>query len=289
MKRCLSCRTEFSSIGWDCPGCGHAPQVIDGFPAFAPDLALDNDGMAPDAHDALDQVQHQSFWFRSRNRLLVDMARRYFPQTRSLLEIGCGTGYVLSALAKTFPAAQIVGSEIYANGLGYAARRLGSRVELLQMDAQKIPFAAEFDLIAACDVLEHIENDARVLSEMYRSLKPGGALLLTVPQHPFLWSKSDDLAHHKRRYRVGELTSKVRHAGFSIVRDTSFVSLLMPVLMLQRLTQGRRADYDVDAEFSLPAWLDRLLELPMETDRLLIRLGLSLPAGGSRMILAKRT
>ena len=288
MKRCLTCLAEFSGSDWDCPQCGGAPRAIDGVLAFAPELALDNDGMAPDAHHALDQMQHRSFWFRARNRLLTDMVQRYFPQTKALLEIGCGTGYVLSALAQALPHARIVGSEIYANGLGYAAQRLNGRAEFFQMDATAIPFTGEFDLIAACDVLEHIDDDERVLAEMHRALRPGGGLLLTVPQHPFLWSHSDEAACHKRRYRTNEMADKASKAGFEILRDTSFVSMLLPVLMLQRLTQGRQDNYNPDAEFSLPGWLDRMLEVPMEVDRLLIRLGLSLPSGGSRLVLARR-
>lgn len=288
MKRCLICLAEFSGSNWGCPQCGGSPRSIGGVLAFAPDLALENDGMAPDAHHALDQMQHRSFWFRARNRLLTDMVQRHFPQTKTLLEIGCGTGYVLSALAQALPQARIVGSEIYANGLDYAAHRLDGRAELFQMDATAIPFTDEFDLIAACDVLEHIDDDERVLLEMHRALRPRGGLLLTVPQHPFLWSQSDEAAFHKRRYRIGELSQKVRRAGFEILRDTSFVSMLLPILMLQRLSQGKRGNYNPNAEFSLPGWLDRVLEVPMEVDRLLIRLGLSLPAGGSCLVLARR-
>nr|WP_298683746.1 class I SAM-dependent methyltransferase [uncultured Dongia sp.] len=244
--------------------------------------------MSPDAHDALDRLQHGSFWFRGRNRLLTDMVRRHVPAARSLMEIGCGTGYVLAALTTALPEAEATGSEIYANGLGHTARRLGGRAKLLQMDARSIPFTSEFDLIAACDVLEHIEDDKRALSEMHRALRPGGSILLTVPQHPFLWSQSDVAARHKRRYRVEELAEKVRDAKFHIVRDTSFVTMLMPLLLLQRLIQGRKQDYDPNQEFALPGYLDRVLELLMEIDRWLIGIGLSLPIGGSRLILARR-
>jgi len=289
MKRCLSCGSDFRGSAWTCPICGHTPTNMNGVMAFAPQLALSNDGLAPDAHHILEQTQQNSFWFRSRNRLLQDMVRRYFGQAEALLEIGCGTGYVLSALAEVLPQARIVGSEIYINGLDYAAKRLKGRAELFQMDALAIPYIGEFDLIAACDVLEHIEDDKQVLGEMFRALRPGGGLLLTVPQHPALWSQSDEVAHHKRRYRRDELAEKVRHAGLNIIRDTSFVSARLPALMLQRLTHGQGKDYDASAEFSMPAWLDRLLEVPMEVDRLLIKLGMSLPAGGSRLVLARRS
>jgi len=288
MKRCLSCQSDYQANDWLCPSCGSQPQQMDAVLAFAPDLAASNDGLAPDAHHALEQVQDKSFWFRSRNRIITDLVRHHFAGARSVMEIGCGTGYVLAALAKALPEASMAGSEIYTNGLCYAAQRLKGRATLFQMDATRLPFTGEFDLIAACDVLEHIEDDRHVLGEIHRALKPGGGLLLTVPQHPSLWSTSDDIAYHKRRYRRSELGDKVREAGFRILRDTSFITTLLPLLLLQRLTSGQKKDYNANAEFGLPGWLDRLLESAVGVDRAMINLGLSLPAGGSRLVLAER-
>lgn len=288
MKRCLFCQSDYEADDWLCPSCSAQPQHLDNVLAFAPELARNNTGLAPDAHHTLERIQAGSFWFRSRNRILTHMVRRYFAKADSVMEIGCGTGYVLAALAQALPDARMVGSEIYTNGLDYAARRLQGRATLFQMDATRLPFTDEFDLIAACDVLEHIEDDRRALAEIYRALRPGGGLLLTVPQHPGLWSASDDLAHHKRRYRRTELADKVRAAGFKVLRDTSFITTLLPLLLLQRLTSGQKKDYNADAEFALPGWLDRLLERAVGIDRLMINLGLPLPAGGSRLVLAER-
>ena len=98
MKRCLQCRSTYDGPEWTCPACGASPARVDGFVAFAPDLAASNDGMEPDAHHRLDRLQDSSFWFRVRNRLVKDLVRRYFPAAERVLEIGCGTGYVLRAL-----------------------------------------------------------------------------------------------------------------------------------------------------------------------------------------------
>src|SRR5689334_11335461 len=93
------------------PSCGHAPQEADGFLLFAPELAAFNDGMPAEAHHVLDKLQHRSFWFRARNRLIVDLVRRHFPQARNVLEVGCGTGYVLSGLQTALPSLRLAGSE----------------------------------------------------------------------------------------------------------------------------------------------------------------------------------
>ena len=68
-----------------------------------------------------------------------------------------------------------------AAGLGYAAQRLGPEVSLFQMDARAIPFSSEFDLIAACDVLEHLDNDVKALSEIHRKYPSPAAVVLFVP------------------------------------------------------------------------------------------------------------
>jgi SAM-dependent methyltransferase len=288
MHRCLECDQNFDGPDWICPHCGRQPVRIDCIVSFAPSLATENSGLDPQAHHALERSQHGSFWFRARNRLLQDLARRWFPRAEAVLEVGCGTGYVLAGLRRALPSARMVGSEIYANGLGYAAKRLGEDVLLYQMDAQAIPFTAEFDLIAACDVLEHIDADDLVLQQMHRALKPGGGLLLTVPQHPFLWSRVDELAFHKRRYRRTELQEKCQKAGFRVVAQMSFVSALLPLMLAQRLIAGRRTDYDAAVEMAMPRWQDRLLEGVLTVERMLIALGLRLPVGGSRIVVAMR-
>ncbi len=284
----MACACDFTDSNWTCPFCGHEPAHLRGFVSFAPAVALENSGLNPQDHHVLERVQHGSFWFRARNRLLQDLARRWFLDAKSVLEVGCGTGYVLAGLREALPNARLAGSEIYANGLEYAAKRLGDGVDLYQMDAQAIPFSAEFDLIAACDVLEHIEADESVLREMHRALKLGGGLLLTVPQHPFLWSGVDEIAFHKRRYRRTELQEKCRRNGFRVVASTSFVSALLPLMMVRRLTAAERADYDAEAEMRLPRPLDRVLEGALDLERMLIARGVRLPLGGSRIVVAMR-
>lgn len=74
------------------------------------------------------------------------------------------------------------------------------RAACAQMDARAIPAEAVFDLIGAFDVIEHIEEDEAALAAIHRALAPGGVAIIAVPQHPWLWSEADDVAHHARRY-----------------------------------------------------------------------------------------
>jgi SAM-dependent methyltransferase len=168
-----------------CPSCRLSPVLIDGFDSYAPSFANEGGGFKATYFSQLARLEQVNFWFRSRNKLLLWVLEKYCPNFQSLLEIGCGTGYVLSGISKEYPRSTLFGSEIFIAGLGFAAARLPS-AKFMQMDARSIPFENEFDVIGAFDVLEHIKEDEEVLSQMRMALKPEGLMLLTVPQHAWL-------------------------------------------------------------------------------------------------------
>jgi SAM-dependent methyltransferase len=163
-------------------------------------------------------------------------------------------------------------------------------VELLQMDARALPFSEDFDAIGAFDVLEHIEDDAAVLAQAQAALKPGGLLLLTVPQHAWLWSPLDDSAHHVRRYDKKDLHAKLRAAGFQLLRSTSFVTALLPFMLLSRLAARRHAQAQGDGlpEVDLPRWLNTVFAGIMRVETTALGWGLNLPWGGSRLVAARK-
>ena len=127
------------------------------------------------------------------------------------------------------------------------------------MDARKVPFQGEFDVIGAFDVIEHIDEDEDVLREMYSAIKPGGGIILTVPQHDWLWSETDVYAHHKRRYSRKELRSKVERAGFRVEYMTSFVSVLLPALMISRYRIKRAGTFETEMESNVHPVVNRVL------------------------------
>ncbi|MDR3416908.1 MAG: methyltransferase domain-containing protein [Nevskia sp.] len=289
MKRCLACDARFASAIRACPVCGSSPVLVDGFDAYAPELAHGSDSFHQDHFAELCRLEHGSFWFRSRNQLILWALERYCPDFRSLLEVGCGTGYVLSAIAEKFPRATLNGSEILTVGLGCAAARLQG-VRLMQMDAARMPFSEEFDVIGAFDVLEHIDDDRQVLAQLREALKPAGLLLLTVPQHKWLWSAVDEGSCHRRRYAAPDLHRKIEGGGFRIVRSTSFVATLLPVMMASRLFRRAAADgkLDMAAAFKVPASLNSLFALILGAELSAIREGIDFPFGGSRLVIAQK-
>ena len=112
MKRCLACNAHYPSSIVDCPTCGVGPTLVDGFYAYAPEFAHGGGGFKSDHFSALFCLEESNFWFRSRNQVILWAIKKYYPDFHSLLEIGCGTGYVLSGVAKEFPYKNLHGSEI---------------------------------------------------------------------------------------------------------------------------------------------------------------------------------
>ncbi len=287
MKRCIQCNDAYEANDWVCPACEFQPVLIDGLPAFAPESAVATSGFRADAFAELATLESGNFWFHARNELIVWALRRCFPGMRSFLEIGCGTGFVLEGVASAFPDVRVAGSEILSAGLPFAAKRV-VQADLLQMDARQIPYQGEFDVIGAFDVLEHIEEDEGVLAEIHRALVPGGGVILTVPQHMWLWSSTDQYACHVRRYAVGEMAGKLQRAGFRVELQTSFVSLLLPLMYVSRWMRRNSKSDDVTDELRLSPILNRIFLAAMALERWAIKAGVRFPLGGSGLVFARK-
>ena len=228
---------------------------------------------------------------RVRNQRRVDhilQAIQPIALGHQMLEIGCGTGYVMNAVAQHFPHTKIFGGELFVNGLHFAAQRIPT-AEFMQIDARYMPFDAEFSVIGMFDVLEHIAEDTLVLQSTYTALQPGGCLICSVPQHQWLWSHVDDYSKHQRRYQRGELEQKMRAAGFTILRSTSFNSLLLPVMFISRLLQRTQmASSDGMGEFNISPLINHVCEWILRIELWFIQRGINFPIGGSRIIIVQK-
>ncbi|MGH9443843.1 MAG: class I SAM-dependent methyltransferase [Thermoanaerobaculia bacterium] len=234
-------------------------------------------------------LEARYFWFRARNRLITWAIEEFCPRARSFLDVGCGTGFVLSAIAKARPEMRLYGSEVFSAGLSFAASRHPS-ISFTQMDSLHIPFASAFDAIGLFDVLEHVPDDERVLAQIHGGLKPGGTVILTVPQHPWLWSRVDEEAGHFRRYSLRDLHGKLEAAGFQVVRSTSFMTVVLPAMVVARAFGKNRPQEGraLGSEFRISPWLNSLFEKALAVEFSVIARHHTLPAGGSRLIVARR-
>lgn len=132
-----------------------------------------NEFFPPSSFDLLADVEAGNWWFRSRNRILLWVLKKHVGRFESFLEVGCGTGFVLMAVRKTYPDTELYGSEYFEEGLIHARQRVPS-ANFAKLDARKMLDCERYKVIGAFDVIEHINEDDIVLSNLSRALKPGG-------------------------------------------------------------------------------------------------------------------
>jgi SAM-dependent methyltransferase len=279
-------------MNWHCPACGHGLAIQSDIPLLAPELAESDTGFDPTTFDRLARIEETHFWFVARNELIVGLADQYFPTARRYLEIGCGNGAVLRAMAASRPWDTMVGSDLHPAGLIQARHRLPSVAEFVQMDARNIPAVNAFDLVGAYDIVEHVADDDAVLGALRRAVSPGGGAIIAVPQHPWLWSRSDEIGHHQRRYSVGELEGKLQRTGFEVVFSSSYTVVLLPLMTASRLiarARPQQAGAVINREISVDGALNRVLTALLRSEVRLTLSGVRWSFGGSRIVAARAT
>jgi SAM-dependent methyltransferase len=277
-------------VGWQCAACRRRVRETDSTPLFAAELADTIRGFDPNAFDRLAKIEATHFWFVVRNELIVALVQRYFPNAKRYLEVGCGTGAVLQAVECCRLWDRVAASDLHPRGLAYARARLPRRVEFAQMDARAIPAEAAFDLVGAYDIIEHVAEDEAVLRAIRRAIAPGGGALLAVPQHPALWSRADDIGHHQRRYRRGELERKLERNGFATMFSSSYTSIMLPLMAFSRLkARFSPANHDdaVSREINIGPRANRVLIALLRAEIRLTLAGMRWPLGGSRIVAAR--
>lgn len=178
-------------------------------------------------------VEATHWWFVGRRRLFAaELDRAKVTRQAQVLDLGTSTGTNLRML-RDLGYHRVVGLDISLEAIHYCeSKGLGP---VSQGDVCAIPFAdSSFDLVFATDIVEHVDNDELAVAEIARVLRPGGYVLLTVPAFNALWGLQDEVAFHKRRYRLGPLLRKVRGAGLEPERAFYFNYLLCPPIWLVR-------------------------------------------------------
>jgi SAM-dependent methyltransferase len=280
--------------GWSCRACGQATSVVDGIPLTAPSLADTVAAFPPDRFAVLARIERNHFWFVPRRRLILSLATRHAPQARSVLEVGCGSGNVIAALAASRSWARVVGLDLHPSGLSVARATLPATVELIQADARAIPFRAAFDLAGAFDVLEHVVEDEAIIAGVRAALVDNGVFLAAVPQHPTLWSAADDVAHHVRRYQRGELEAKLARNGFEVLFSSSYAVVLLPLMAVSRRASRKSGASEeesrrlVESELQVSSVVNRMLSAMLHAEVALTQRGMRWPIGGSRVVVSRR-
>ncbi len=207
-------------------------------------------------------IEDRHGWFVGRRRILCRLVGEVLAPSREaiIVDVGCGTGGNIAALAGQYRCVGIDTSEEAIR----LARVLYGRQECPPQPAAKFltgrapeglgELAKLARLFLLTDVLEHIEDDRATFAELVSAASPGCYFLLTVPADPSLWSQHDESFGHYRRYDVARLAEVWAGLPVAPLMVSYFNSRLLPMVRLVRAWNQRRghAAGRVGTDFWLP-------------------------------------
>jgi SAM-dependent methyltransferase len=204
------------------------------------------------------EVEANHWWFVARRRLFANLiARQRLSADARVLDIGTSTGTNLRLL-RELGFANRVGLDLSDDAIRWCAEKGLGKVE--RGDVCNLPFGdGEFDLVLATDIIEHVDDDLRAITEIRRVLAPDGTAIISVPAFQSLWGLQDEVAHHKRRYLKRELHELIRRGGLAYRSGFYFNYLLfMPIWAARQLIRLLKVKLDSENQLNTPG-LNRLL------------------------------
>jgi SAM-dependent methyltransferase len=198
-----------------------------------------------------------------REKLLLGLFLAASPG-KHVLNVGAGQGSFTRLLeARDF---EVVSSDVSLAAVDVLRDMVSG--EVLRADMTDLPYSDRaFDAVVAGEVIEHIEDDRRALSEAARVLKPHGVLALSVPAHPAWFGASDVWAGHVRRYTQATLTQAFDGAGFTLERLRPW-GFPMSALYHRAIYDKRAATLAAEPREHRAAL--RVLRLALQVDRLFV-------------------
>ncbi|MFB3918333.1 MAG: methyltransferase domain-containing protein [Terriglobales bacterium] len=232
--------------------------------------------------------ENSYWWYVARRQLVYALLKKLKGNSkhRIIMDVGCGTGGnepMLADFGKVTLADRSVDALSWCRKRGLQ-RLLASNLESLPLSSGSV------DMITALDVLEHTDDDLSALKEMYRVLKPGGIILVTVPAYGFLWSEHDEALHHRRRYTSYELRNKLASVNLDLQRLTYFITLLFFPIFAMRFWQNlfKSNLRPKTGHILLPAWLNWLLIKVLAVERVICCNLINFPFGVSVVAIARK-
>jgi len=177
------------------------------------------------------EMEETYWWHVGRKEIIKKVLSRLgLNKNTKILNVGSGTGGTVPMLEQFGEVDNVDTSD---SAIAYAKSKGIKNIKKVQ--GIKLPYKSNsFDVLVALDVLEHIEDDGKALSEWHRVLKNNGKGIITVPAYQWLWSEHDESLHHKRRYTLSELSIKCSKAGFKINNRSYLIVFSFGLIVVYR-------------------------------------------------------
>lgn len=185
--------------------------------------------------DAYYKMEREHWWFQVREKIILDQIKSTIFKNESLdiLNIGAATGRS-SEILQSFGEVQ----SLEYDEPSYVFCRDVLKMSIDKGSITELPYTNEsFDCVCAFDVVEHVEDHEKAVSELFRVCKPGGKIFITVPAFMSLWSNHDVVNHHVRRYQKKQLLDLFKPFGGRLIRSSYFNFFLFCPIYIFRLAQ----------------------------------------------------
>jgi SAM-dependent methyltransferase len=247
--------------------------------------------MKKNAYAEMFAVEDNHWWYVGLHDLVVLLTNELMPQQQlKILDVGCGTGGLLSILDKV--GHDVEGLDYSEDALEYCYKRGLKNVFKADINEWK-PSQNMYDVITSFDVLSHewVKDEAQILKTLSNGLKDQGLIMLNYPAFPILRRKHDRVVMMRKRYTKKNLGQALSKAGlspiiFSYRLPHAFLILLIMRFLEARKSNNREAKSDIA---NIPSKLTNqtLIQINKFENRLIAR-GFSIPLGSSLFVVAKR-
>jgi 2-polyprenyl-3-methyl-5-hydroxy-6-metoxy-1,4-benzoquinol methylase len=235
-------------------------------------------------YEFMRKQQDSHWWFRGRLKCMEAFLRgaNALRVRGNVLDIGSGFGSMVPLLQRM---GDVDAIEVNPEVFPHLRNRGVKRIYQIENFPDQLP-GQKYDVVAMFDVLEHIQDDAKAVRLLHDEvLKANGLAVISVPAYNWLWSVHDVRAHHFRRYGQKELVSLFRKAGFTEIRTTYFMTMLLPLAIVQRFVE--RSFSGCESSSLLPKVIGELFYKVFASERMLIK-GRGLPFGLSIALVGRR-
>jgi len=201
-------------------------------------------------------------WVNIRRRIIF---KDFNFSNKKILDLGCGSGYIGLHYLKNNEVYFLDSTQKNLNNL-----KIDDAKKILADVSRPIPYDNFFDVIFCADVLEHIKNDQAALKNIYRCLKFGGILILTLPAYSKLYGHHDRLIGHFRRYDKKSIKLISQDIGFKLLSSRYTMSLMFPFFLSNQLLVRSSAIYKGKSKLekkikpflNFICWIESKIKLP---------------------------
>lgn len=244
--------------------------------------------MEPAEYELMHAVEDRMWWYRGLRRLVADQLGRALarsPAGGPVLDAGCGTGGMLRVLGASVAGRPTMGLDFNPVAAGMALAKAGRPV--VSGSVNEMPVGdGRLAGYVSLDVLCHANVEpARALKEAHRCLGPGAIALFNLPAYAWMFSAHDRRTQNARRFTRGEARALLAAQGFRVLRASYWNTILFPLMLIHRLIERDDAGSDVH---DYPRWLNAIFSFALAIERTVIGAGISLPFGGSLIVVAAR-